>query len=93
MDIKTPFGTALGMCDNCGRLLYLGSTRYYVRFRHNAYMFCSRCVMVVKPQPDCEHAEHDGTGCLGYCGCAQDDEPIESCKRREQYTGNISGEW
>jgi len=40
-------------------------------------------------RPDCEHAEHDGIGCLGYCGCAQDDEPIESCKRCEKYTGNV----
>ena len=43
-------------------------------------------------RPDCEHAEHDGTGCLGYCGCTQDDEPIESCKKCEKYTGNISEE-
>ena len=41
-------------------------------------------------RPDCEHAEHDGTGCLGYCGCTQDDEPIEFCKRCEKYTGNVS---
>ena len=41
-------------------------------------------------RPDCEHAEHDGTGCLGYCGCTQDDEPIESCKRCDKYTGIIS---
>ena len=40
-------------------------------------------------RPDCEHAEHDGIGCLGYCGCAQDDEPIETCKRCEKYTGNV----
>lgn len=40
-------------------------------------------------EPDCEYAEHDGIGCLGYCGCAQDDEPIESCKRCEKYTGNV----
>ena len=40
-------------------------------------------------RPDCEHAEHDGVGCLGYCGCTQDDEPIESCKRCEKYTGNV----
>ena len=39
--------------------------------------------------PDCEHAEHDGIGCLGYAGCTQDDEPIESCKRCEKYTGNV----
>ena len=44
-------------------------------------------------RPDCEHAEHDGTGCLGYCGCTQDDEPIEACKRCEKYTGNISDGW
>jgi hypothetical protein len=42
--------------------------------------------------PDCEHAEWDGTGCLGYCGCTQDDEPIEACKRCRKYTGNIEGE-
>jgi hypothetical protein len=42
--------------------------------------------------PDCEHAEWDGTGCLGYCGCTQDDEPIEACKRCRKYTGNIGGE-
>lgn len=40
-------------------------------------------------RPDCEHAEHDGIGCLGYCGCTQDDEPIESCKKCEKYTGNV----
>lgn len=40
-------------------------------------------------KPDCEHAEHDGIGCLGYSGCAQDDEPIEVCKECEKYTGNI----
>jgi len=40
-------------------------------------------------RPDCEHAEHDGIGCLGYCGCTQDDEPIEACKRCEKYTGNV----
>ena len=40
-------------------------------------------------RPDCEHANHDGTGCLGYCGCEQDDEPIDACKQCEKYTGNI----
>ena len=40
-------------------------------------------------KPDCEHADHDGIGCLGYAGCTQDDEPIEACKRCEKYTGNV----
>ena len=44
-------------------------------------------------RPDCEHAEHDGIGCLGYSGCKQDDEPIEPCKRCEKYTGNVTKEW
>ena len=39
-------------------------------------------------RPDCEHAEHDSLGCLGYCGCSQDDEPIDVCKNCEAYTGN-----
>ena len=39
--------------------------------------------------PDCEHAEHDGAGCLGYAGCTQDDEPIDVCKYCKDYTGNV----
>lgn len=38
--------------------------------------------------PDCEHAEFDGTGCLGYSGCMEDDEPIDACKNCSAYTGN-----
>ncbi len=44
-------------------------------------------------RPDCEHAEHDGAGCLGYSGCSQDDEPIDACKNCDRYTGNIVREW
>lgn len=44
-------------------------------------------------KPDCEHANHDGAGCLGYCGCEQDDEPIDACKQCEKYTGNICAEY
>lgn len=43
-------------------------------------------------KPDCEHAEHDGAGCLGYSGCWQDDEPIDACKGCMEYTGNQSGD-
>lgn len=43
-------------------------------------------------KPDCEHAEHDGVGCLGYAGCTQDDEPIDVCKTCRKYTGNRYGE-
>lgn len=43
-------------------------------------------------KPDCEHAEHDGAGCLGYSGCHQDDEPIDACKGCMEYTGNQSGD-
>lgn len=44
-------------------------------------------------RPDCEHANHDGAGCLGYSGCEQDDEPIDACKQCEKYTGNICAEY
>ena len=44
-------------------------------------------------RPDCEHATHDGAGCLGYCGCEQDDDPIDACKQCEKYTGNICAEY
>ena len=46
-----------------------------------------------RKRPDCEHANHDGAGCIGYCGCEQDDEPIDACKRCEKYTGNICAEY
>ena len=39
--------------------------------------------------PDCEHAEHDGAGCLGYSG-SHDDEPIDACKNCKKYTGNVT---
>lgn len=40
-------------------------------------------------KPECEHAEHDGKGCLGYGISSQDDEPIEACKNCSKYTGNV----
>lgn len=40
-------------------------------------------------KPECEHAEHDGAGCLGYGISSQDDEPIEACKNCNKYTGNV----
>lgn len=38
-------------------------------------------------KPDCDHAEHDSGGCLGYGRNEQDDEPIDACKKCEKYTG------
>ena len=38
-------------------------------------------------KPDCDHAEHDSGGCLGYGRSEQDDEPIDACKKCEKYTG------
>ena len=40
---------------------------------------------------NCEAAETDGGGCLGYSPL-NDDEPIERCKYCEKYTGNRRGE-
>ena len=47
---ETAFGKVIGVCDNCRRLLYEGtSTVYYVRFQWDQYCFCDHCVTVVKP--------------------------------------------
>ena len=51
MNNKTAFGTVIGSCDNCRRLLYEDSTRYWVRFNCDQYCFCDYCVQVVKPEP------------------------------------------
>lgn len=37
---------------------------------------------------DCNAANRDAAGCLGYCYSDNDDEPIDVCKKCEQYTGN-----
>ena len=51
MNNKTAFGTIIGMCDNCRRLIYEGKTvHYYVRFQHDQYCFCDHCVTVVEPK-------------------------------------------
>ena len=39
-------------------------------------------------KPDCEAANHDAGGCLGYGHSESDDEPIEACKICDMYTGN-----
>ena len=49
MSNRTAFGRVIGMCDNCRRLIYEHSKRYYVRFQHDQYCFCDRCVTVVEP--------------------------------------------
>jgi hypothetical protein len=64
----------------------------YVGYAEQACWDALTLLREQKQNPDCEHAEWDGTGCLGYCGCTQDDEPIEVCKRCRKYTGNIGGE-
>ena len=57
---------------------------------HYAQAIDEICAMLEEHgKPDCEHADHDGIGCLGYTGCTQDDEPIEACKKCEKYTGNV----
>lgn len=65
--------------------------RFYAWLCRSAYTLLKEQEAKIEhmKRPDCEHAEHDGIGCLGYCGCTQDDEPIESCKRCEMYTGNV----
>ena len=42
-------------------------------------------------KPNCEAANHDGGGCLGYGHSESDDEPIEACKDCIMYTGNREG--
>lgn len=48
-------------------------------------------IALLKAEPrkvDCNTANRDAAGCLGYCYSDNDDEPIDVCKRCEQYTGN-----
>lgn len=52
MSATTIFGKFIGRCENCDRLLYDHSTRYYVRFRRDSYCFCENCVTVIEPEKD-----------------------------------------
>lgn len=52
MSNHTAFGRVIGICDNCRRLIYEHSKRYYVKFLHGSYCLCDRCVTVVDPQKE-----------------------------------------
>lgn len=39
--------------------------------------------------PDCNAANHDGNGCLGYGYDANDDEPIPICRDCKKYTSYV----
>lgn len=56
MSSKTAFCTYVGVCENCRRMLYETSKRYWVRFNCDNYCFCANCVTVVDP----EEVQHDG---------------------------------
>ena len=49
MNSKTAFGVYVGICENCRRMLYESSKRYWVRFNRDNYCFCENCVTVVEP--------------------------------------------
>ena len=54
MNSKTAFGTYVGMCENCRRMLYGSSKRYWVRFNQDNYMFCEYCVTVIEQKEETE---------------------------------------
>lgn len=79
------YGQTLQYCleQECPYVEQRGKTGECVHYLHED-------AQEVLKRPDCEHAEHDSAGCLGYAGCNQDDEPIEICKKCDAYTGNKS---
>lgn len=48
MDRMKAFGVCVGQCENCRRLLYETSRRYWVRIGSDAYLFCEHCVIVIE---------------------------------------------
>lgn len=52
MSNYTAFGKVIGTCDNCRRLIFENTIRYYVKFQHDGYCFCEHCVTVVDPQKE-----------------------------------------
>lgn len=74
-----------GFCTSVNDEICKGLQMAYDHGRHDGKLDAS---LKQTEYPDCEHAEHDGIGCLGYAACWQDDEPIEACKNCREYTGN-----
>ncbi|MBR4705452.1 MAG: Lar family restriction alleviation protein [Paludibacteraceae bacterium] len=86
---------AFAGCAKCGistRMLKVPATGSPIMNEHETEVMNHKLAEIWNTRrPDCEHAEHDSAGCLGYSGCTQDDEPIECCKRCKKYTGNRGG--
>lgn len=48
--------------------------------QENVESLMEEILHVILDQPDCSTAEHDASGCLGYCRSETDDEPCDYCK-------------
>lgn len=92
-----PMSNAVHKSDFCKECPYYNAENHYcwnqIVMMRDALALLKEQEVEIKQRkrPDCEHAEHDGVGCLGYCICEQDDQPIEICDKCEKYTGNIIG--
>ena len=72
-----------GGCENCPYCIYKSSECI------DAIMGDALALLKAEQRKvDCNTANRDAAGCLGYCYSDNDDEPIDVCKRCEQYTGN-----
>lgn len=80
-------GRAVYMGHGCEKCSYLDGTESGEKCIEHLHAD-ALALLKEHGKPDCEHAEHDGIGCLGYAGCSQDDEPIDACKTCREYTGN-----
>lgn len=81
-------------CDECFALDDHGDYPYcMISHEQRGYTFnvrenrMDRCPLRDCSRPNCDAAEHDSAGCLGY-GHGEDDEPIDVCKKCGEYTGN-----
>ena len=52
MNSNTAFGVYVGMCENCRKMLYENSKRYWIKFNRDSYCFCENCVVVIEPKEE-----------------------------------------
>ena len=71
-------------CDECP----YGDNRYGGVCKVMAARDALALLKAEQRKVDCNAANRDAAGCLGYGYSDNDDEPIDVCKRCEQYTGN-----
>lgn len=94
IQINMPMPKCCGDCfalDDNGDYPFCLITKDQRGYTFNPYEKRMPTCPLKSQNPNCDAANHDAGGCLGYCHSENDDEPIDACKNCNRYTGNREG--